>query len=233
MVNLVDEAAFKLTESGLKTRAMDPSRISLIDLDIPASAFSEYHVREPVVLGVKLSEMEKVVSRGKPDDEMVLELDQNASRMIVTFIGSSTRKLTMPLVDIGESELPDPKLQFQAAVEVLAGVIQDGIKDAEMVADKVRFEVKEDALIMTAEGDKGKTEFTLRKGDKGLLKISAKEQVRSSFNLKYLSDVLGEAGSGDTVIINLGEKMPIQLDFPVADGKGKLRFILAPVVESD
>jgi len=40
--NLIDEAAFKIAEEGISMRAMDPSRVVLLDLNLPASIFSKY-----------------------------------------------------------------------------------------------------------------------------------------------------------------------------------------------
>ena len=45
--NLIDEAAFKVTEEGISMRAMDPSRVVLIDLNLPAGILSLIHISEP------------------------------------------------------------------------------------------------------------------------------------------------------------------------------------------
>ena len=83
-----------------------------------------------------------------------------------------------------------------------------------------------------AEGDKGSTELKLSKGDKGLVKLNVKEAARVMFSIKYLSDMTKAAGSGEVITVSLGTDLPIQLDFPLAGGAGKMRFLLAPRVES-
>jgi proliferating cell nuclear antigen len=233
MVNLIEETAFKFSPEGIKMKAMDPSHIALVDFDLPASAFLEYNVKQPTVLGINLVEMNRIMSRCKADDELILELDEKQNRLALTFKGISTRRLSLPLIDVRETELPEPKLQFTATAEVLAGVIQDGLRDAELVGDNVRFELSETGLIISAESDRGATELRLGKGDKGLVKLSAKEPSRAIFNIKYLSDMTKAAGSGDIMTISLGTDLPIQLDFPVAEGQGRLRFLLAPRIEAE
>jgi len=47
--NLIDEAAFQIAEEGISMRAMDPSRVVLIDLDLPRNIFSKYHIEEDKV----------------------------------------------------------------------------------------------------------------------------------------------------------------------------------------
>ena len=233
MVNLIEEAAFKFAPDGVKMKAMDPSHVALVDFELPSSAFAEYSVKQPVTLGINLVEMDKVVSRAKADDELVLELDEKLNRLAMIFKGASTRRLSLPLIDVREAELQEPKIQFGATAEILAGVIQDGIKDAELISDNVRFELNENGFFITADGDKGSTELKLGKGDKGLVKLSVKEPARAMFNIKYLTDMTKAASSADVIKVGLGNNLPIQLDFPIAGGVGKLRFLLAPRVESE
>ncbi|MGC8816642.1 MAG: proliferating cell nuclear antigen (pcna) [Candidatus Hadarchaeum sp.] len=233
MVNLIEEAAFKFAPDGVRMKAMDPSHVALVDFELPAAAFSEYAVKQPVTLGINLTEMDKILSRAKADDELVLELDEKTNRLAVAFRGASTRRLSLPLIDVREAELQEPKIPFTASAEILAGIIQDGLKDAELISDNVRFEINEEGFFITAEGDRGSTELKLGKGDKGLLKLSVKERARAMFSIKYLTDMTKAAGSAEVIKISLGTNLPIQLDYPIAAGVGKLRFLLAPRVEAE
>jgi proliferating cell nuclear antigen len=233
MVNLVEEAALKFSEEGVRTRAMDPSRVALVDLEIGSGAFSEYQVKGPTVLGINLLEMDRILSRGKPADELTIELDQSGSGLNLTFRGASTRRLSLPLIDVSEAELPEPKIPFTATVEVLAGALQDGLKDAELFGENVRFEAKGEEFLMSSAGEKGKTEMKLEKGDQALIKIAAKQPTRATYGIAYLSNMLKSAESGNPVTLSFGTDLPLQLDFPIAEGKGRLRFLLAPRIESE
>jgi proliferating cell nuclear antigen len=233
IASLIDEAAFKLTPEGIKMKAMDPSHVALVDFELPTSAFAEYDVKRSAVLGIDLTEMTKIMGRAKAEDEFTLELDEEKNRLGLTFKSASTRRFSLPLIDISEAELPEPKLQFTATAELSAGVIQDGLKDAEIVGDNVKFELTEDGFFMHTESDTGATELKLRKGDPGLLKLTVKQPARAMFNIKYLIDMTKAASPTDVITINLGTNLPIQLDFPVAEGKGRLRFLLAPRIEAE
>jgi len=209
MVNLIDEAAFKFTPDGIKMKAMDPSHVALLDFELPASAFEEYKIKQPTTLGIGLTEMNKILARAKAEDELALELDEEKNRLTLTFKGVSTRRLSLPLIDVSEAELPEPKLQFTATAE------------------------SEDGFFLSAESDKGTSELKLRKGDQALPKLSVKQPAHAMFNIKYLSDMAKAAGSSDVITINLGTDLPIQLDLQVAEGKGRLRFLLAPRIEAE
>jgi len=228
---LIDEAAFKFTPEGMRMKAIDPSHVALVDFELPADAFVEYDVRKETVLGIDLAEMDKVMSRAKSEDEFVLELSEEENRLILTFRGKSTRRFSLPLIDIRETELPEPKLEFTASAQVSAGAIQDALKDAGLVGDSVKFEISSEEFKMSAEGDSGSVEMKLSKGDEGLKKLDVKQQARAMYNINYLEDMSKAASSDDIVTVNLGTDLPIQLDFPMGK-KGRLSFLLAPRIEA-
>lgn len=231
MVNIIEEAAFKFTPQGIRMKAMDPSHIALVDFELPSNAFEEYNVKAPAVLGINLLEMDKILSRSKADDELTMEMDEKQSRLMITFRGKSTRKLSLPLMNIDEREFPEPKIPFQAEADVNAGVIQDGLKDAELVTDNVQFLVDEGTFLMKAEGDRGTSELKLSKGDEALAKFKVEQPVRAMFNIKYLSDMMKGASSADVVKIKLGTDLPVMIDFEIS--KGRLRYLLAPRIEAE
>jgi proliferating cell nuclear antigen len=232
MVNLIEEAAFKFTPEGVRMKAMDPSHIALVDFELSPDAFKEYSVKAPTILGINLVEMDRVLSRARPGDEFGMELDEKQNRLMLTFKGKSTRKLSLPLISIDEREFPEPKIPFTAELSVNVGVIQDGLKDAELVTDNVQFRAEEEGFQMKAEGDKGSSELRLSKDDKEVLtKLKVDQPARAMFNIKYLRDMMEGASSSDSVTVRLGTDLPVQLDFDVS--KGRLRFLLAPRIEAE
>ena len=70
--NLIDEAAFKVTEEGISMRAMDPSRVVLIDLNLPETVFSKYDVEEAETIGINMDHFKKILKRGKGKDTLIL-----------------------------------------------------------------------------------------------------------------------------------------------------------------
>lgn len=232
MASLIDEATFKFSPEGIRAKAMDPSHVALIDLMLEPGAFEGYDVKRPAALGIDLREMSKIMARARAEDEFFLELDEEKNRLALTFKGVSTRRFSLPLLDITEFELPEPKLQFASSAEVMAGVIQDGLRDAEIIGDNVKLEITEKGFFMTAESDKGATELKLCEGDAGLLKLTAKQRASAMFNIKYLIDMTRAASATDAISINLGTDLPVQLDLSIAEGKGRLRFLLAPRIEA-
>ena len=134
---LIDEAEFLIDEKGLALKATDPSQISMVDYLLEKKSFKEFEVEDKLKIGLDLDYLRQIMSRAKPDDQLTLDLDENKSRLNVNFKGASSRKFNLPLIDISSAELPNPKIEFDAEVKLLAGVLQDALKDASLVSSHV------------------------------------------------------------------------------------------------
>ena len=227
--NLIDEAAFKFTEEGISMRAMDPSRVVLIDLNLPESIFSKYEVEEPETVGINMDQFKKILKRGKAKDTLILRKgDENF--LEITFEGTAKRTFRLPLIDVEELELELPELPFTAKVVVLGEVLKEAVKDASLVSDAIKFIATENEFIMKAEGETQEVEIKLTLEDEGLLDLEVEEETKSAYGISYLSDMIKGIGKADEVILRFGNEMPLQMEYLIRD-EGKLVFLLAPRVE--
>ena len=90
---LVDEATFKIEPEGLKLRAMDPSRVAMIDFEWPKTIFQEYVSTEPSKMCINISELLKLLKRIGRDEAVELSLDDKTGRLQVTITGKYSRTL--------------------------------------------------------------------------------------------------------------------------------------------
>lgn len=231
--NLIDEADFEINEEGVGMKAMDPSHVALSDFQLPAKAFEEYDIDKPRKLGIDLAEMDKIMSRANKEDESIIEFGGEENRLRLEFRGASTRRFSLPLLELEEEELPTPDLDFTAFADVTAGALKEGLKDAALVGDNVRFQLEEGKFLMKIESDTGSAEMELSEGDEGLKELKIEEPSRAMYNIDYLENMVKAASSNDIVEISHGKDLPIQLIFKIADGEGRLKFLLAPRVESE
>jgi proliferating cell nuclear antigen len=109
---LVDEATFKIEPDGLKLRAMDPSRVAMIDFEWPKTIFEEYICNEPAKMCINISELLKLLKRAGKDEAVELSLDEATGRLQVKISGKYNRNFTMPTLEASEEEVPTPKITF-------------------------------------------------------------------------------------------------------------------------
>ncbi len=230
---LVDEATFKIDPDGLKLRAMDPSRVAMIDFEWPKTIFEEYICQEPTKICINISELLKLLKRAGKDESVELSLDDKTGKLQVKIMGKYSRNFTMPTLEASEEEVPTPKISFNVKAKMTTQGLSQAIEDAQLVSDHVRLEAETDKLTLSATGDLMGATITLQKGSDALLDMEAKEASKATFSLSYLSEIIKAASAtSDIATIEFSTDMPVRIDFQQVK-EGKLTFFLAPRIETD
>jgi proliferating cell nuclear antigen len=227
---LIDEAEFVVDENGMALKATDPSQISMVDFILEKKAFKKFDTDGKLKIGLDLDYLRQIMSRAKADDQLTLELDEGNSRLNVSFKGASARKFNLPLIDISSADLPNPKIEFDADVKLLAGVLQDALKDASLVSSHVSLGVNGDNFVVKAESSKGNLDSVTEKDKKNLIELNVKGEAMSMFPLDYLQDMLKTAQSATPVELNMKNNAPIQVSYGI--GAARIKYFLAPRIES-
>lgn len=230
---LVDEATFRLDPEGMKLRAMDPSRVAMVDFEWPKTAFEEYQCTEPAKMCINVTELLKLLKRAGKDETAELALDEKTGKLQVKISGKYARNFTMPTLEASEEEVPTPKLAFNVKVKATTNGLSQAIEDAQLVSDHVRIEADPEKIVLNATGDLMGAEISLQKGSDTILELEVKEPSKATFSLSYLSEIIKAASAtSDIGTLEFSSDMPIKLDFQqVKDGK--LTFYLAPRIEQE
>ncbi len=230
---LVDEATFKIEPEGLKLRAMDPSRVAMIDFEWPKTIFEEYVCAQPSKICVNISELLKLLKRAGKDETVELSLDDKTGRLEVKITGRYGRNFTMPTLEASEEEVPTPKISFNIKAKTTTQGLSQAIEDAQLVSDHVRIEADTEKLILQASGDLMGATITLQKGTDALLDLETKETSKATFSLSYLSEIIKAASAtSEIATLEFSSDMPIRIDFQQTK-EGKLTFFLAPRIETE
>jgi len=230
---LVDEATFKINPETLKLRAMDPSRVAMIDFEWPKTIFEEYICTEPTKMCINISELLKLIKRAGRNEVVELSLDEKTGRLRVKITGKYTRNFTMPTLETAEEEVPTPKITFNIRAKATTEGLRQAIEDAQLVSDHVRIQADSEKLILNASGDLMGATIELQKGSDTLLDLEVKEPSKATFSLSYLSEIIKAASAtSEIVTLDFSSDMPIRLDFQQVK-EGKLTFYLAPRIETD
>jgi len=230
---LVDEATFKIDPDGVKLRAMDPSRVAMVDFEWPKTIFEEYACTEPTKMCINISELLKLLKRAGKDEVVELSLDEKTGRLQVKITGKYARNFTMPTLEASEEEVPTPKLTFNVLAKATTDGLSQAIEDAQLVSDHVRIEADVEKIVFNATGDLMGATISLQKGSDTLLDLEAKEPSKATFSLSYLSEIIKAASAtSDIAMLEFSTDMPVRLDFQQAK-EGKLTFYLAPRIETE
>ena len=230
LATLIDEANFVATSEGLKLRALDPSRIAMVDLEMPSEVFEEYEIdEEKIKIGVNFDDLNKVVKRGRADERVMFEVSER--RLKVTILGKAERSFALPLIDVYGEELPVPRVTFTVTAKMLSDVLKDALSDASLVSDSVKFRGETDYLLLSARSDRGEVEVRFSMDAGSLIDYEVEEPASAAYSLSYLTDIVKKSAQlTDVTTLKFATNKPISLSFEMPGG-GKLTFYLAPRME--
>ncbi len=227
---LVNEATFKIKPEGIEMIAMDPANVAMVNFKLLSSCFSEYQLDKATSISINLNNLKQILRRAKPNDILTLSLGEG--KLDITLKSDTTRKFSLPLIDIDEKEKKVPELKFPIKIKTSAAILSDAIEDVGIVAESVAFGASASKMNVIAEGDLSRAEIDIVPDDKTRIDSSNKEEVKSKYSVEYLKKMIAGSKIADDVTIQFDKNYPLQIEFKSVD-KVLLNFILAPRVDND
>jgi proliferating cell nuclear antigen PCNA len=226
---LIDDGLFKVKKEGIELTAADRAMVSFVDFKLKASSFDEYECDKEASIGLNLLNFLTVLKRANSSDRLILNLDEKESKLEVILEGDSKRKFAIPLIEISREDMPQiDQLKFSASAEIRADIIDQGITDADIIADSVIMELTPSNFRMSAEGNSSKAELNLEKGNEALYSLESKEKFSSRYSLEYLKKMIKGSRISEKTILMLGNDFPLKIEF--RGENAFLSMVLAPRV---
>ncbi|MCS7134592.1 MAG: proliferating cell nuclear antigen (pcna) [Candidatus Pacearchaeota archaeon] len=222
---LVLEVNARITKQGFEITAIDPANVALVDLKIPAKAFSKFEIENEEEIGLNLEDFKQVLKRasGLP---IVLEKEDNVLKIKIE--DKTKRTFSLALITLEAEEKKVPSLSFNSKIEMNAADFAEIINDAAIVADSCAFVVSKDSFVIEAKGTlhSSKTEFSSDE-----VKITTEQSSRAKYSLDYLVKFAKAARLAEKLLISFSTEYPAKFEFKT-EGLD-LSFILAPRSEEE
>ncbi|UCD03355.1 MAG: proliferating cell nuclear antigen (pcna) [Candidatus Aenigmatarchaeota archaeon] len=226
---IIDEGIFKITQNGLSLLCPDRTMVAVVDLNIPSSAFDEFSVEGIQEIGLNMSSLVDVIKRIKSSDKVIIQSGKE-NRVLISLEGNGKRRFRLALLDIKTEKPPIDQLKFQGNIELKSELLEDAIADAEIIADSLVMQASPEMFRISTRGDTSSAELELKKGEEGLLAMTATGALRARYPLEYLKKMIKAAKLAEKTTLEFGSDYPMRLSFIDTD-KISLKFILAPRVE--
>lgn len=226
--NFFEEATLHIAEDGITMKAIDPSRVVLVDMKLPDSLFAKYQVNGEETITISLERFLKALRLGRSGDTLLLK--REGGHLTVGLLGAEKTYIKLPLIE-GEVEGADiPKLDWTAKAIILARTFKRAVKAASLVGDSMFIAITGGTVYFKAAGETSEALVELGLEDEGLLDIEAEKRTESAFGVTYLSDAIKRLGDSDEVTIRLGNDMPALIRYAIRN-EGEVKFLIAPRVE--
>jgi proliferating cell nuclear antigen len=225
---IVDEVRFRIKPEGISVKAVDPANVAMVIFELGSSAFDEYSADESEI-GIDLNKITDLLGITDKGDTVRMELEEGNHKLLIDVGGLS---YTLSLLDPStiRAEPRIPQLELPAKVVMNGADLRRAVKAAEKISDHMLMGVAGDTFFMEAKGDTD--QVRLEMGRDQLIDIKTGE-ASSLFSLDYLTDIVKPTNKVNEVSLSLGRDFPVIIDFEIANGAGRISYLLAPRIESD
>ena len=227
---IVDECKIHLGGEAVSISAVDASNVALVDVQLDAAAFESYET-DGGVIAVHLDRLEAVVANADAGALVKLRLNDETRKLQIAF-GRVDFELALLDPDAVREEPDLPDLDLPATVGLEGRHLDQAVTLTGMVADHVELGVDATAGVFYAStaGDMDQV-YIEHPGDE--LRTLSGGEARSLFSLNYLEDIESTIDKDAEVTLRLGEELPAEIGFQIAEAYGDCEFMLSPRVEAE
>jgi proliferating cell nuclear antigen len=225
---IVDEVRFRIKPEGISVKAVDPANVAMVTFELGSSAFDEYSADE-CEIGVDLNKITGLMGIADKGDTVRIELEEENHKLLIDVGGLS---YTLSLLDPStiRAEPRVPQLELPAKVVMNGTDLRHAVKAAEKISNHMLMGVSGDTFYMEAKGDTDQVRLEMSRDQ--LIDLKSCD-VSSLFSLDYLTDIAKPTNKVNEVSLSLGRDFPVIIDFEIANGAGRISYLLAPRIEKD
>lgn len=237
---IVSAINIDVSSSGINIKAMDASHIIFVSLLLQESGFDVYKTDKNFIIGLDITNLLKILKCGDNDDIITLMTEQEeptSLRLIYENLQSekiSNFYLNLINLDIEQFDIPD----LESSSIITMPTIEFGkiIQELFAISETVTIEVTKEYILFSVIGDIGSGNIKLqsheseKKEERIILEVE--EDIKMSFNLKYLSMITKAQTLTSQVILCLSKDAPLIVNFQI-EKIGSLKYYLAQKIDDN
>jgi len=234
---LVNDAKFECTSSGISLQAMDAAHVSLVALLLRADGFEQYRCDRNVSLGINLENMSKVLKCAGNDDSVTIRCADDSD--IIHFVFESKNKVSnfeLKQLVIDAEALGIPDTDYKSVVKMPASEFQKTCANLTTWGDSVIIATAKDGVTFSVAGEMGSGNINIKPGassdDEATTSIDLTEPVTLTFALRKLVAFTKATALSSSVTLSLSDDVPLAVEYTVAN-LGYIRYFLAPKIEDE
>lgn len=220
---------------GMKLLTMDGARCALVFLKLDAQNFDQFHCPSPLVTGVNMASVWKLLKTASSHDCIVLYVEKdNPHELGITIHNSDKNALTdykLKLLDCDAETISVPDVSFDRVLTLPSAYFQRLCREMTHLGEFMNIAITGNSLKLSCDGAFASQTTVIGEADSCMaIESSSGEDVEGTFSLRYLNLFTRASGLCSTVQLFLKKSYPLVLSYNVAS-LGGLKFCLASRVD--
>ncbi|XP_050078375.1 proliferating cell nuclear antigen [Anopheles maculipalpis] len=238
--DLLNEATFDCSDSGIQLQAMDNSHVSLVSLSLRSDGFDKYRCDRNLSMGMNLANMAKIMKCANNDDTLTMKAQDNADTVTFMFESHNHEKVSdyeMKLMNLDQEHLGIPETDYACVVRMPAMEFARICRDLSQFGESVVISCTKEGVKFSASGDAGSANIKLAqtasvdKEEESVI-IEMQEPVTLTFACRYLNSFTKATPLCNQVQLSMSADVPLVVEYRIPD-LGHIRYYLAPKIEDD
>jgi len=238
--DLLNEATWDCSSTGMSLQAMDSSHVSLVSLLLRCDGFDTYRCDRNLSMGIKLAHMSKILKCAGADDALTMKAGDQPDCVTMMFESQNGEKVSdyeMKLMDLDTEHLGIPETDYSCVIKMPAAEFQRVCRDLSQIGESVVIACTKEGVKFTATGDMGTGNIKLLstsnvdKEDEAV-EIEMQEACTLTFALQYLNMFTRATPLAGRVTLSMSPDVPLVTEYKIGD-MGYVRYYLAPKIEDE
>lgn len=236
--DIVSEASWDCTSSGLSLQAMDGSHVSLVQLTLRSDGFEKYRCDRNLAMGINMTSLSKILRCASNEDIITLRADDNGDMLELMFESPKGEKVSnyeMKLMDLDCEQLGIPHQEYSCVITMPSGEFGRICRDLSQIGECVVITCTKDGVQFSSKGDMGSGTVKLSQNvgadkDEDQVTIEMSEPVQLTFAVKYLNMFTKASPLSSSVCLSMSNDVPLVVEYKIED-MGHIKYFLAPKIE--
>merc|ERR1712116_109813 len=227
MGDLLKEATWDCSDSGIQLQAMDNSHVSLVSVNLRADGFDKFRCDRTLSMGMNLTSMSKILKCAANDDIITVKAQDQADTVTFMFESPNQEKVSdyeMKLMNLDQEHLGIPETDYSAVIKMPSGEFQRVVRDLSQFGESV-------VISCTKEGVKFSQTANVDKEEEAVI-IEMQEPVTLTFACRYLNMFTKASCLASQVSLSMSPDVPLVVEYNIGE-IGHVRYYLAPKIEDE
>lgn len=237
--DLVTDANLDCSEEELSIQCMDSSHVSLVSVQLSASAFEHFRCDRPLSLGFNTGNLSKIFKMMGKKDAVVLKAEDEPDNLTMMFEGTTDldtiADFELKLMEIDNEQLGIPDTPYKCTIQMPSSEFQRIIRDLQVLGDACTISCTKEGVRFSVSGSIGTGNILTRANataekEAERVVVDMEEPVELSFALRYLNFFTKATPLSGQVILSMSPDVPVVVEYPIEDF-GFIKFYLAPKID--
>jgi len=238
--DLLKEATWDCSDSGIQLQAMDNSHVSLVAVNLRHDGFDKFRCDRQLSMGMNLDSMSKILKCAANDDIITVKAQDQADNVTFMFESPNQEKVSdyeMKLMNLDQEHLGIPETDYACVIKMPAGEFARVVRDLSQFGESVIISCTKEGVKFSAAGDIGVGNIKLAqtanvdKEDEAV-SIEMQEPVTLTFATRYLNMFTKASCLAPQVSLSMSPDVPLVVEYNIGD-IGHIRYYLAPKIEDE